>query len=330
MSPGIIFKPEHRNYWQAAFFTLFLVAPILNVFRLDLYEGHFYFLTMDWSLDLQSVLNDNEAPFAVAQRVFLRVLFPVVSFIVIVGWLVWKYGRIYCGWLCPHFSVVEMVNKSLRRSLGKLSVWDKEPLPIKQQDGTEIQPTKKWLPVTVFVVLFFSGLWSITLLTYLLPPKVIWVNLLNMELTRNQALFIGIGTFLFSIEFAFARHLFCRFGCAIGVFQSLIWMGNNHSMVVGFDRKNAKYCSDCDASCEHACPMRIKPRQIKRLKFTCTQCQSCVTACSTIQNSQGRASLLQMVEDDCALGESQRGFGRRPKVAIECFNQQDQKKDKGL
>ncbi|MCP4801449.1 MAG: 4Fe-4S binding protein, partial [Bacteroidetes bacterium] len=23
----------------------------------------------------------------------------------ICGVLIWKYGRIYCGWLCPHFSV---------------------------------------------------------------------------------------------------------------------------------------------------------------------------------------------------------------------------------
>jgi ferredoxin-type protein NapH len=24
----------------------------------------------------------------------------------------------------------------------------------------------------------------------------------------------------------FARHLFCRFGCAVGLFQSLAWMAN--------------------------------------------------------------------------------------------------------
>jgi ferredoxin-type protein NapH len=31
---------------------------------------------------------------------------------------------------------------------------------------------------------------------------------------------------VFTLEFALARHLFCRFGCAVGLFQSLAWMAN--------------------------------------------------------------------------------------------------------
>jgi hypothetical protein len=33
-------------------------------------------------------------------------------------------------------------------------------------------------------------------------------------------------TTVLSLEFLFARHLFCRFGCAIGIFQSFAWMTN--------------------------------------------------------------------------------------------------------
>jgi ferredoxin-type protein NapH len=77
-------------------------------------------------------------------------------------------------------------------------------------------------------------LWAITLLTYLLPPATIWGGLANGTLTPNQARFIAIGSLVLHAEFAFARHLFCRFGCAVGLFQSLAWMANPKAMVMAF------------------------------------------------------------------------------------------------
>lgn len=318
-----LFPAKSRHYWQAAFFALFLLAPVFNLFRMDLYEGHFYFLGMPWEINLDSLLAQTDAPIALSMRIFMRVLLPVVSFIAITGWLIWRYGRIYCGWLCPHFSVVEMVNRSFRKTFSKLSFWDKDSLPIEQLDGTHIESNKKWWPVTAFIVIFFSWLWAVTLLTYLLPPKLIWSNLIHLELTRNQLVFITVATFLFSLEFTLARHLFCRYACAVGLFQSLIWMANKKSMVVGFDRSRAKACSDCDASCEHACPMRIKPRHIKRHKLTCVQCQSCVSACEAVQKVNHQPSLLKMVDGACALGESERGFGKRPQLPEHCFEEKN-------
>jgi len=211
----------------------------------------------------------------------------------------------------------------MRRAMGKLSIWDKKPLPEQQSDGIHIKPDRQWWWVTIPTILFFSFLWAVVLLTYLLPPKEIYSNLIHGELTANQMRFIGIGTLLLTIEFTIARHLFCRFGCAIGVFQSLIWMANKKAMVVGFDRSRAKDCGDCDISCEHACPMRLKPRSIKRKMFTCTECMQCVESCEQVQDRKGSTSLLRMLQDDCALDVSDRDFGRRRDVPAECFKPKD-------
>jgi polyferredoxin len=227
----------------------------------------------------------------------------------------------YCGWLCPHFSVVEMINSLMRRASGKPTLWLREPLPSQQSDGTHIEPRAGWWPVTLIAVLFFSALWAVTLLTYLLPPAEVWGNLVSGSLTRNQGIFITAATVALAIEFSLARHLFCRFGCAIGLAQSLIWMGNPRAMVIGFDRSRASACAGCDASCEHACPMRLKPRQIKRKMFTCTQCQQCVQACEKVGRSEGRNSLLKMVQNDCALQVSRRDFGHRPPAPANCFSE---------
>ncbi len=98
----------------------------------------------------------------------------------------------------------------------------------------------------------------------------------------------------------FARHLFCRFGCAVGLFQSLAWMANPRGMVVAFDRRRARDCRSCTtpaapggAACDQVCPMRLNPRQIKRLMFSCVQCGQCLGECATSQSAQGREPLLQ-------------------------------------
>jgi len=305
---------RQRTFWRIAFFVLFVLAPPLDLFRFDLDAGHFILFGHPWTLDIR----DADALTA-GMNVILRAFLPIA---LVVGggiWLSWKYGRLYCGWLCPHFSVVEMINALMRRASGKLSIWERQPLPEVQTDGVEVHPQRSgWLLVAV-AVLFFSLLWAVTLLTYLLAPAEIWGNLFSGELTRNQFIFISAATGLLIIEFTLARHLFCRYGCAIGLFQSLVWMGNRKALVVGFDRAGASACVGCDKSCEHACPMRLQPRQIKRKMFTCTQCQQCVQACERVNEPNGQVSLLQMVADQCALDVSERDFGRRPKVPASCF-----------
>ena len=88
------------------------------------------------------------------------------------------------------------------------------------------QPDRRWWPAFFLSCAIFGFLWAITLLSYLLPPREIWGNLVGGTLTPNQARFIVIGSVVFTLEFMFARHLFCRFGCAVGLFQSLAWMAN--------------------------------------------------------------------------------------------------------
>jgi ferredoxin-type protein NapH len=113
-------------------------------------------------------------------------------------------------------------------------------------------------------VLGFAFLWALVLLTYLLPPAEIYGNLISGTLTRNQTIFLTAATLVLTIEFLLARHLFCRFGCAVGLFQSLAWMANDRAMVVGFDTRRAAACQDCNNACDNACPMRLKPRTLKR------------------------------------------------------------------
>lgn len=288
---------RYRSALQAGFFILFVVAPPLNIFRYDLTLGHFILLGMPWTLGLDA-LGDSSTEAAV--NVMLRGLLPVLLFAAVFIWVAWRYGRLYCGWLCPHFSVVETINRFMQRASGKPSIWEQQTLPLRQPDGSMLKPDARYWLLTVPLAAAFAFLWALSLLTYLLPPFEIYHNLLNASLTGNQARFLGIGTLLLFIDFMFARHLFCRFGCAVGLFQSLAWMGNPRALVVGFDAARARSCKDCNTACENVCPMRLRPRSIKRRMFTCTECTQCITACEQVQVDNPAGGLLHWVDGEQA------------------------------
>ena len=284
---------RYRGALQAGFFILFVVAPPLNIFRYDLTLGHFIILGMPWTLGLDA-LGDSSTEAAI--NVMLRGLLPVLLFAAAFIWVAWRYGRLYCGWLCPHFSVVETVNRFMQRASGKPSIWEQQALPLRQPDGRMLKPDARYWLLTVPLAAAFAFLWALSLLTYMLPPFEIYHNLLNASLTGNQARFLGIGTLLFFIDFMFARHLFCRFGCAVGLFQSLAWMANPRALVVGFDGMRARGCQACNNACDNACPMRLRPRTIKRHMFTCTECTQCITACEQVQAGNPAGGLLHWVD----------------------------------
>ncbi|MBL3598598.1 MAG: 4Fe-4S binding protein [gamma proteobacterium endosymbiont of Lamellibrachia anaximandri] len=290
-----------RSWFQAGFFLLFVLAPPLDLFRFDLNLNHFFFLGMHWTLGLDALMAGEISGLEAGLNILVRGFVPLLLIGGGLIWIAFRYGRLYCGWLCPHFSVVETINRLMFRASGKQSIWEKSPQPELQPDGATLKPEKRFWPLTWLAALGFAFLWAVVLLTYLLPPSEIYHNLLHGSLTPNQARFIGVGTLLLFIEFMFARHLFCRFGCAVGLFQSLAWMANDRGMVVGFDRDRARLCGDCNNACDNICPMRLKPRTIKRRMFTCTECAQCISACEQVQAPQRQKTLLRWVEDEAAI-----------------------------
>ncbi len=302
---------RRRLATRAAFFALFVLAPPLDLFRLDLNLGHLIIVGYDWTLGGSALLAGEISAAQAALRIVLLGFVPIVL-LVGAGFVIsWKFGRLYCGWLCPHFSVVEVINALMRKASGKPTLWEKAPLPQRQPDGrVETRDRRYWL-AALPAIAFFAFLWALVLLTYLLPPREIYGNLIAGTLTRNQGLFLIAASTVFFLEFLLARHLFCRFGCAVGLFQSYVWIFNKRALVVGFDHTRKEACIDCNAACENVCPMRLKPRSIKRKMFACTECARCIQACNEVQADNPQGSLLQWVSGACARDVSDRDFGRK-------------------
>ena len=286
---------RRRRWLQLSFFAVFLLAPALNLLRFDLTETQLWVLGFRWSLGIDAFLHGQATAAQTAWSIIWRGILPVLALITGFLAVAYHFGRLYCGWLCPHFSLVELLNDLLHRATGKLSVWDKSPTP---RPGRSRD--RRWWPVFLAACLAFGFVWAITLLTYLLPPAEVWGNLVHGTLSANQARFLAVGTLVFTLEFTLARHLFCRYGCAVGLFQSLAWMANPKGLVVAFDRERARDCRECStadspagSACDTACPMRLKPRNIKRMMFACVQCGQCLTECETSHDAHGRSPNLE-------------------------------------
>ena len=305
-----------RRLTQASFFALFLLAPALNLLRLDLHEMQLWVLGMRWTLGIDALLRGEVSGTQAAVSVLLRGILPPLLLVATVLTVAWRYGRLYCGWLCPHFSLVEMLNSLLHRACGRLSLWDRETTTLVGR-----QADRRWWPLFLLSAALFGSLWAVTLLTYLLPPAEIWAGLFTGTLTANQTRFLAVAATVFTAELLLARHLFCRFGCAVGLFQSLAWMANPRALVMAFDRHRASECRECHTpcapkgdACEAVCPMRLRPRQTKRWMFSCVQCGRCLRECETSHAlaspartpAVGASPSLQWVVGEQALRETLR------------------------
>ena len=315
---------NRRRLWQVGFFLLFALAPVFDIFRFDLSAGHAWLLGMPWRLGIDDFLAGRIGPAEAGLNILLRLFLPLLAGAAAFLYCAWRWGRLYCGWLCPHFSAVETINRLMRRASGRQSLWDRQPIPPRNPDGSP-QPSHAawWLPTLVFALLFAS-LWAVVLLTYLLPPAEVYGRLWHLNPTRNQGLFLTAATTVLTLEFLFARHLFCRFGCAVGLFQSLAWMSNRGALVVGFERERAADCAACYeaggpgyAACEGVCPMRLRPRTQKHKMFACTQCTQCIDACASVQQGKGQVQLLRWVDKDAA---------RRNEAQVSLTGQRDAEK----
>src|SRR5690554_2986163 len=88
-----------------------------------------------------------------------------------------------------------------------------------------------WAGLTLVCVLIgFS--WALALLSYLLPPIPLYTDLVTGQIGLYPAIFLAVATAAFTFDFLFARHLFCKYGCAVGLVQSIAWMTNGRGRVV--------------------------------------------------------------------------------------------------
>lgn len=198
-------------------------------------------------------------------------------------------GRVFCGWLCPHSTWLEMIFRPIERLIeGRANVR-------RQRDQAGPSASKflrkgaKWIAFSVAALLMASNCvaWVVSghaLLSAFRDPSA------------HTAMFAAIvfvsGAFLFN--FGWFREQTCLIVCPYGRLQGVLL--DRRTLIVGYDgkrgeprgRAGSEGAGDCVACtrCVQVCPTGIDIRD--GLQLECIGCTACIDACDDMMLKVGK------------------------------------------
>lgn len=214
------------------------------------------------------------------------------------------FGRLWCGWSCPHTVFLEHVYRRVerwiegdaqqRRQLDK-ATWSQEKL------------LKRGSKHVLFVLI--SLVIAHVLLAYFVSLPQVWQMVTHSPAEHwGVFLFVVVATGMLYFNFAFFREQLCIILCPYGRLQSALI--DDDSVTIGYDevrgepRGKAHHgptampvpaagpagarvgdCIDC-FKCVHVCPTGIDIRQ--GLQLECIGCANCIDACDEVMTRIGR------------------------------------------
>lgn len=211
---------------------------------------------------------------------------PLILSMLIPLMLALSLGRVFCGWICPMNSLLE-VTDGLRNRLGRGGL-----LP---SEGLRLAPVNKYFLLgAIFIAAAVSG---VSVFPYLMPQLHLGKEVFQAFYFRSLSwgvFFIG-GIVIF--EIFFSRRGWCRYLCPAGALLSLLAVPS-HLRV----RRVAPRCALGCHSCIDACPMGLEPNWGKSM-MECTQCGLCLSRCeSGLLGFQWRGNRRFLVSAGVVLG----------------------------
>ena len=306
-------RPKGRYYnlrtlLSFAFFALFFALPFIHV------DGRPLFL-----------FNIPEAKFHIFGKVFWPQDFFIfglimITFIFFIILFTAAFGRLFCGWACPHTIFMEMLFRKIEYFfLGNPN----------QQKALEKAPmsfNKLWRMggkhLSFYLIAFVIANFF---LAYIIGIKELQ-QIIAEPLTKHIGGFSGILVFsgIFYGVFAFFREQACTAVCPYGRLQSVLL--DKNSMIVAYDymrgepRGNFKKqptsdlgdCVDC-YQCVEVCPTGIDIRN--GLQMECIGCTACIDACNTVmQRLQKAEGLIRYASENSILKGERLRFTPRMKI----------------
>ncbi|MGB0259326.1 MAG: cytochrome c oxidase accessory protein CcoG, partial [Coraliomargarita sp.] len=200
------------------------------------------------------------------------------------------FGRLWCGWACPHSVFLEQVYRRIERWI------DGDATARKKLDKQEWGPekiTKRLIKHGIYVVI--SMIIAHFFLAYFIsiPELYHWMRTSPTE-HWEAFVFVFIASAIIYFNFSWFREQLCLVICPYGRLQSALI--DDDSIVIGYDegrgeprgpakKEGVGDCVDC-TRCVQVCPTGIDIRQ--GLQMECIGCANCIDACDTIMDKLGR------------------------------------------
>lgn len=226
------------------------------------------------------------------------------------------FGRVFCGWVCPHTVVLEGLFRPIERLIeGEGNVarrFDAAP-------WTGKKVALKALKWTLFLAIAF--VLAHTFLAYFVGGKTL-VSWMVDSPKEHWTVFLwaAAATGLMLFNFGWFREQLCLIICPYGRMQSALQ--DDDTVVVGYDTvrgeprgkakdPNAGACVDC-RRCVAVCPTGIDIRN--GMQMECIGCAACIDACDDVMDRLGRdRGLIRYDSQNSLFGRASRFL--RPRLA---------------
>ena len=194
------------------------------------------------------------------------------------------FGRLWCGWACPHTVYLDHVYRRIERMI------DGDALQRRQLDLAPLSAGKIFRRILKHGLYILASLFITHLfLSYFVSLPQVWHMMTEAPGEHwSTFLFVFIAAGVLYFNFAWFREQLCIVICPYGRLQSALT--DDHSMVIGYDAKrgepraklgtpNAGACVACNR-CVQVCPTGIDIRH--GLQLECVGCAACIDACDEV------------------------------------------------
>ena len=278
------FYQKIRDLLQPVLIILFVTAPWIQIrgepmILFDIVNRHFVFFG--------STFYSHEAPLLF----FLAILLVLSIFLVTA-----VFGRLWCGWTCPHTVFLNAVFNRIERWI--LGPYTQRMIFYKSEDSFNKKVKIIFLHV---VYMFICWMLSHSFVAYFVGAGTITSFIMDgPQLHMSTFVLCSVITLILYFNFAFFREKLCLYICPYGRFQSALI--DRNSVVVSYDQirgepraKMATYdadkgdCVDC-RRCVNVCPAKIDIRNGFQLE--CISCGQCIDACDAVMTKMKRPEKL--------------------------------------
>lgn len=194
------------------------------------------------------------------------------------------FGRVWCGWACPHTVFLDHVYRRIEHWIEGDAV-RRRALAAAPWSGSKVARRL----VKHGLYLAASAVIAHLFLAYFVSLPAVWSMVRAAPAAHaGTFLFMAISTGALYFNFAWFREQLCIVICPYGRMQSALI--DDHSLVIGYDANRgeprgkastpgAGACVDC-SRCVQVCPTGIDIRQ--GLQMECIGCTACIDACDDV------------------------------------------------
>lgn len=208
------------------------------------------------------------------------------------------YGRLWCGYLCPHLVYLEFVFRPLE------TLFEGPPAVRRKRDAGPATLARRLRKTAKYATyLLIAGIMAVSFVAYFVPVADLWHILATAPGANGGVVAVVAAlTGLSFLDFAIVREQMCAFACPYGRLQNVLY--DQDTVIVGYDAKRGEPrgklrgegagephgdCIDC-LRCVHTCPTGIDIR--RGLQLECVGCAQCVDACDEVMGRLGKPPRL--------------------------------------